>query len=272
MITSFEVQSPSGTSIGFEVSNVNNGYQVQDVEGLDPVRANIVTTSFSNMDGELYQASRREKRNIIITLGLVPDFVNRTVSQLRNALYSIMMPKSQVTLRFFRSDGSILIISGRVETFDAPLFTDNPKATISILCFDPDFQSPETTLAMNSISDNTLQPIPYDGSVSSGIAIVLPVTRSIAGFTATLQRDGETPTSLIYDGGLLAGDLVTVSTIPGNKFAERIRAGESTSILAGISPYSNWLYLDRGSNNFGLKIAGAPIAYSIIFNTRFGGL
>lgn len=272
MITSFEVQAPNGTSMGFEISNINNGYQVKDIEGLDPVRANIVTTSFANMDGELYQASRREKRNIVITLGLVPDFVNLSVSALRNALYSMLMPKSLITLRFFRTDGEPLTISGRVETFDSPIFTDSPTAVISILCFDPDFLGPEVIVPRPSSSGNTLVPLEYKGNVSSGFALVLPVTRPISGFSIIVQRPGETQTSFSYEGSLLAGDLVTVSTIPGTKFIERVRAGEASSILAGVSPYSDWVYFDRGVNSFLVKIAGTPIPYNVIFNTRFGGL
>lgn len=273
MISSVEVQNASGLIQSFEIDNSDNGYQIRDIEGLNPVRANLVSTGFANMDGEQYQSSRREKRNLILTIGLVPDFVNTSVSNLRHNLYAFFMPKSVITMRFFRTDGVPVRISGRVETFDAPIFTRDPQVSISIVCFDPDFLADEIVVPGTSIQFPTFTPINYEGSVSTGILLELNVTASIDGFTATVIRPGGTGQALTYSGGLIAGDVVTLSTTPGDKFINRLRGSTLTSILAGVSPYSTWLDLDSGLNEFGVFISTpTPQSYNLKYRTRLGGL
>lgn len=273
MISSVEVQNASGLIQSFEIDNSDNGYQVRDIEGLNPVRANLVSTGFANMDGEQYQSSRREKRNLILTIGLIPDFIDTSVSTLRHNLYNFFMPKSTITLRFFRTDGVPVRISGRVETFDAPIFTRDPQVSISIVCFDPDFLVDEIVVPGTSIQSPIYTPIVYDGTVSTGLLLELNVTASIEGFTATVIRPGETGQALTYNGGLIAGDVVTLSTVPGDKYINLLRGSTLTSILSGVSPYSTWLTLENGENNFGVLIdTPTPQAYNLKYRTRLGGL
>lgn len=273
MISSVEIQNTSGLIQSFEIDNSDNGYQVRDIEGLNPVHANLVSTGFANMDGEQYQSSRREKRNLIFTIGLIPDFVNTSVSALRHNLYNFFMPKSVVTLRFFRTDGVPVRISGRVETFDAPIFTRDPQVSISIVCFDPDFLIDEITTPGFSNQTGAPMTVNYAGTVSSGIVLELSVISPIDGFSVVSTRIGEVSKTLMYSGSLLAGDVVTLSTVPGDKFINRLRSSTLTSILAGVSPYSEWLSLDNGDNGFAVVTAtSTPQPYNLKYRTRLGGL
>lgn len=273
MITSVEARNTNGLTQSFDIANPRTGYQVRDIEGLDPVRANIVSTSFANMDGEQYQSSRREKRNIILTIGLVPDFISASVSDLRNQLYNFFMPRSQVELKFFRSDGVPVTIQGRVESFDAPIFTQDPVASISVICFDPDFLTEKNTLNLTSKTTASLDPVPYDGTVSSGIELNFTLTRTISGFKAISQLQGDTIRTFEYDGSLLSGDVVNVSMVPGNKYITLLRGSTLSSILSGVSPYSDWISFNAGQNSFVLQVDGSPaIDYDLSYFTRHGGL
>jgi hypothetical protein len=75
--------------------------QIRNVEGLGPVKADISATPFATGRGELYQGSSTGKRNIVLTLGLNPNWVNQTMASLRQLLYRYFMVESWATLRFF---------------------------------------------------------------------------------------------------------------------------------------------------------------------------
>jgi hypothetical protein len=105
MLTKVEVRASQGGFISLPLDDASSGYIVQSVEGLDPVKATLVSSSFAQQDGSKYQSSRRESRNIKLTLGLEPDWVNDTVRSLRSRLYSTFMPKNAVDMTFLMSDG-----------------------------------------------------------------------------------------------------------------------------------------------------------------------
>lgn len=274
MITKIEVRSPQGDLLTLSLQDSSNGYVVKPIEGLDPVKANMVSSSFAQLDGEQYQSSRREKRNPIIKLGLEPEYGSgQTVSGLRSHLYTFFMPKSSVTLRFFRDDAPTVDIQGRVESFVAPLFTATPDATISILCFDPDFYTPETlTLHKNSTAGTIEQVLQYDGSVETGFLFTFNINRELPNFSIYARQGDNTPSNLDFVGDLLEDDVLKISTQSGSKFATLTRGGVETSVLYGVSPYSSWLELFPGPNKIRVFAEGAPIPYIIDYNEKFGGL
>ncbi len=116
MITLVEARNPQGDVLAFQIANPTNGYEVRDIDGLDPVEATIVSSSFANQDGEQFQTSRRAKRNIVLKLGYDPDYVTTTVRQLRKALYNFFMPKSDVSFRFYSDDMPAVDIQGKIES------------------------------------------------------------------------------------------------------------------------------------------------------------
>src|SRR5687768_8673183 len=96
MLNKVEARTDLGAMLSLPFDDISSGYLVQSIEGLDPVPANIVSTSFARLDGEQYQSSRREKRNPILRLGLEPDYTTQTVRELRNNLYRWFMPGKNV--------------------------------------------------------------------------------------------------------------------------------------------------------------------------------
>lgn len=273
MLNEVEAIAPSGASISFSFNNPSNGYLIKSIEGLDPVRANIVSSGFASQDGEVFQSSRREKRNPIIRLGFIPDYTDFSVSDLRNALYDYFLPKAYVTLRFYDTDGDTYELSGYVETFDAPLFVKEPEATISILSMDPDFVDPELVVREKTTSSSpVIDSFDYEGTVSSGVVFRLFPDREMTGFTIYNEVAGYPTQSLQFVGEILEDDLITLSTISGNKYARVIRDSVESSILYGISPYSDWITLYPGINNLRYTAEGASIPITVEYNLRYGGL
>src|SRR5690242_8791578 len=127
MIVQVEATNSRGSVLELPIDDVLNGLVMQEIEGLDPVKATIVTSSFAQQDGVQYQSSRRDQRDIKLSIGLEPDYTVSTVRGLRSQLYRHFMPKSEVQLRFIDDDGLAVLISGRVETCEAPPFVEEPQ-------------------------------------------------------------------------------------------------------------------------------------------------
>lgn len=268
-----EVRTDQGVLLSLPLDDISEGYLVQDIKGLDPVPANIVSSSFANQDGEQFQSARREKRNIIFQLGLEPDYTTQTVRELRNNLYKWFLPKKNANMRFFTDDFPTVDISGRVESFDCPLFVKDPVATVSLICFDPDFYEPvQVTVAGNTTAGTASGNIPYSGTVDTGIVFNMPINRSITGFTIYHQPDGEQVQTLQVTGNFFSGDVVEISTVPGNKYAYLTRGGIISSILYTVSPYAVWTKLQPGDNALRVYVEGAAIPYTIQYTNKHGGL
>lgn len=272
MLYKVEILNSQGNTLVLPLEDFNNGYLVQSIDGLDPVKANIVSSSFAGVDGEQHQSSRREARNIIMKLGLKMGAAG-SVSSLRAKLMGFLMPKAKVRLRFFRDDGPDVDIYGIVETFACPQFVKEPVATISLMCHQPDFYVPHIYGSANYTTAGTDEHyIEYDGSIETGFELRLTVNRALSQFTIYQRSSEGTLNRMLFAEPLIAGDVLTISTVAGNKFARLTRAGSDSSLLYGVSPDSSWLNLYPGPNYIRVYATGAAIPYTITYNSKVGGL
>lgn len=272
MLTQVEVRMGTGESILLPLSYTTNGYVVKDIDGLDPGKISISTGKIAGVRGEQHQSSRREARNIVLKIKFEPDFANTTVKQLRDSLYRFLMPQSMVTLRFYMDDVAFVDIDGMVESFDAPMFTSDPGADISIMCFEPDFRGiTKIDVAHQTSSFPNPAIINYDGTIATGIDLVLMVNRPISSFTLVNQHTNDQQ-RFEFEGTLLASDIVRLITVSGSRSIVRTRAGSTISILYGVSPASSWLQLKPGRNALSITMAGTPISFRTIATPLYGGL
>lgn len=273
MLTKVEILTQNGTTLSLPLQDIGAGFLVKEIEGLDPVTATIVSSPFANLDGTEYQSSRRENRNVVIKLGLTPDFAYTSVAELRTVLYGYLMPKSNVLMKFYMDDVLFVQIQGRVESLLAPQFVKEPTVNISLVCFKPDFVAPDSVVVPgNTVSTTTEQLITYPGTIETGFLLTLNVDRTLAEFIINNRLpSGETP-SMEFVGALVAGDVLKISTVAGNKFATLTRAGIDTSILWGVSPVATWINLFPGENNVRVQATGAAIPFTITYTAKYGGL
>lgn len=273
MLTKIEAKAPSGEILVLTLNSITSGFSVLDVDGLDPVNASIVSSDMADTDGQQYQSSRRGARNVKIVLGLEPDYVNNTVRSLRSILYNFFMPKTSVELYFYTIDGLILTSQGVTETFVCPIFTKDPTATINVTCFDPDLiDTTLITVIGNTVSDNTETDVSYVGTSDVGFVFDLAVNRAVSSFVIHHRApDGKTY-NLTFTGSLIADDVLTISTIPGDKHVTLTRSGIPESVLYGVPPQSTYIQLARGTNYIRVYSDGAAIPYTIKYRRRYGGL
>lgn len=276
MLQGIEVQNSQGTVLPLSLTDPENGYVIKDVEGLDPVPAEIVSGSFANADGEQFQSSRRGKRNIVIKLDLRYEYAGLSVGELRAGLYGYFMPKMEVLLRFFDDLIGTVEIRGTVESFSAPLFAREPEATISILCFNSDFVDPTPDIITGKSSGNYVETkFHYKGTVETGVILRVFQKNSYAVInevTLYHRTPDNVDSSLPYVGSLITDDQLIINTTPGQKGGTLIRDFSERSVLYGISPFAHWITLKPGDNYIRLHVEGASIPFTLEFTNRYGGL
>lgn len=273
MLQTVRVSNDRGEKLVLKLEDVVGGVYVKSIDGLDPVKATIVTSDNSGRDGIQYQNSRRDGRNIVFKLGMEASFDAGSIQTIRSKLMGFFMTKSRVTLEFIRSEAPSVSIEGRVEDSSFPLFARDPEGSVSILCFNPDFEDKtkmvhpgETNIGnMNNYLD-------YEGTVETGFVFQIFPTRSIEGFSV-FHKAGDDVTRLWeYKGDLVRGDKLEFNSTPGSKRVVLTRNGVTESVLYGMTPTSDWLELYQGRNNFVVVVEGTPIPYSISYTNKFGSL
>lgn len=277
MLAKLEIRNRQGSLLVLPFEDVENGLIVTEITGLDPTKATLVSTSVAGQDGAQHQSSKREARNMQIKLDLEADYQTTSVRSLRQRLYTFLMPKTEVSLRFYESLGSYVDIQGVVEDFQAPLFTRDPEATITLQCFDPDFIDPspfsESGLTVSGTT-LTMTDVPYLGSVESGFLFTMDLDRPATTFTIVHQTPNGDTYTLDFAETLLAGDQLKISTIAGAKGATLKRDNVISSILWGVSPTSKYLELEpgAGSNLIRVSASSAGIPWKVEYVNRYGGL
>lgn len=273
MLNILEVRNVQGSLLTLPLSDISDGIVLASVEGMDPVKATISSSSFALQDGTQYQSSRRGERNILLQFDLEPDYITQTVYDLRQRLYDFFMTKIEVSLRFIMANGLEVDISGRVEDCTSPPFTKEPKMNVSILCFDPDFVDLTPVVVEGETTDLTTEiNIPYIGNSETGFQFVLNVDRTLSEFTIYHRPPDGTLRTMEFAGSLISGDVLTINTVPGSKVATLNRSGTVTSVLNNVSPQSSWTEFFKGDNHIRVYAEGDEIPYTITYQTRYGGL
>lgn len=275
MLTKVEAVNEQGELLNLTLTNVSDGIILKSIDGLGPVKATLVSTSFANLDGEQYHSSRREPRDIKFLFGMESMYGGGTVRAIRQRLYKFFMTKRSVTLTFYMEDGLTVEIVGRVESNDPPMFTKEPEMEVVIRCFNPDFY--ELTMTTDTgLTTATTGPlshlVEYDGSIETGFKFTLNVDRTIDDFTIYHQPPDGSLKSLDFSNPMVAGDVLVISTVPGNKYARLTHLGVTSSILRGVSPQSKWIEWMPGENYIRVNSDVSSVPYVIEWTNKHGGL
>lgn len=278
MLSQVLVTNSQGDLLVMSLDQVSDEIIIESIEGLDPVKATLVSSGFATLDGAQYQTSRRETRNLIFHLGLEPNYAEGRVKDVRDRLYKFFMPKMKVQCLFL--DDSTLTgtdthdIEGIVESCETPLFVAEPAVDISIMCYDPDFIAHDETSVVGSTSSVTTDSleIEYTGTVESGFLFALSIDRVLNELTIKNTAPDGSFQQADFAYPFVADDVLYVNSTRGEKSVEVLRAGVRTPILYAMSRQSNWMELQRGSNFFSAYATGASIPYEITYHNRLGGL
>lgn len=274
MLTQVVATNAQGLTLTLPLEDTSGGISIQNIDGLGPVKATIVSSSFAATDGVQYLSAKREPRNLVFKLGLVPDPFFETVANVRRRLYSFFMPKTNVDLQFTDDEGLIVNISGMIETCEPDIFSKDPALNVSITCFKPEFIDP-TLVVLNeeTVIDTTNIEIELpEGTVETGMTFQLLPNRDIDEFTIFSSLPSGLARRLDFEWQMHAGDVLTIVTIPGDKSITLTSAGVPQSLLYGMSPQSSWIDFYPGTNTFRVYAEGDPVPYTLSYSNRYGGL
>lgn len=273
MLTLVEVTNVRSDTLGLPIADASAGYSVKDIQGLDPVKATLTSSSIAQVDGAQPQNARRDLRNITMKLGLEPDYASSTVDSLRTSLYDYFMPKANIGLRFWKDGSLFATCNGQVESFDAPMFTQDPEADISVICYDPDFYAPSSSvLSASTTSDTNYHAIQYPGSSDAGFIFALAVNRIFSSFTIYNTLPDGSLQQFAVTGSFAPGDIVTMNSIPGQKALTLTRSGIPSSILFDADPANTWPFLQKGENDFRVYVNGTSIPYTLTYTAKYGAI
>lgn len=275
MLSEVRIVSPFGEVLRLPLGDISNGYSVQEIEGLDPVKATIALSKFAMLDGARYLSSKLESRNIVFKIGLHEDGYSLT-ADLRAKLYDYFMPKTIVRMTFVDDMGGEASITGIVETMDAALFTDEPLMQASIICPDPLFVASVPSKAIGvtgSQQDADVVEINYKGTSPAPVFLSIQASGALTSVQATIEHFDTQSRFSISGFTTVAGSRIDITTEVGNKSAFVYAPdGSSLNFLRGVSPASNWLELYPGINKLRVITDGTASSYSLQYNERFGGL
>ena len=267
----------SGT-LTVQLGDVSGGINLENIDGLDPVKATLTSSNYALQAGAILQSVRRETRNIVIKLGIIPDPTTQTVSSIKKKIYSIFREGTQIFMKFYEDDPDTPVsdgyqIHGWVETCTGPIFTQEPEVNISVMCFDPDFFDSEIVNVTGlTTGDLAATPVEYVGTTETGVTFTLNVNRTLGEFQINqVDPDGNT-WSMDVVALFQTGDVVTISTVPGNKSVDILRAGVTIPSVYAVSPQSTWIQLSPGSNTIRFTASGDPIPASLSYQNRFGSV
>lgn len=276
-----------------------SGLYITDLHGLGAPDANINMTDYAVIDGALYNSSRAQKRNITMTIQpLKPNF-----EQNRHKVYALFPVKKKVRL-LIEAETRTCYIDGYVESCDANVYSTRGQVAVSILCPDPYFREPGTTRSMyyraapafhfpigtvanpppyelGILSDNyQIINVDYDGDADTGVLLYLEMDGQVGDITLTNSVTRETMrinadrVAVMTGQSLGIGDAIQISTIPGDKYINLIRAGESINLISALSRDSDWLTLTVGNNRFAYTAASGKenIVVRVEYATAFVGV
>ena len=272
-VEKLEVTNARGNVLSLNIEEDDGPYQIADISGLDPGKAELVASTSAGADGAMFQSASRPARNIKIKIELDPDFDPKSYEELRQDLYRWFMPKAKITQRYYLSTGLYLDIDGVVESNDAPSFDDDPDVTISVMCYDPDFIDGRLiTVDGLTVDDTTETNIDYPGTVEAGTVITINFNRNVDSFSIYNTDEGNNPQRLDFSEPMLNGDKLVISSLQGYKGITRTRAAVSSSVLYGRTAQSTWINLIEGINKFRIFAEGDPVPYTLEYRVRYGGL
>jgi hypothetical protein len=273
MLTMVTIQNAQGDTLNLPLADFSNGYVVKDIQGLDPGKASLTSSSFAQLDGAQFQNARREPRNITMKLGFLPDYTIASVADLRTDLYRYVMPKTKVKLGFHTDGDLFAITDAYIENADSNMFSAEPEIDISALCYDPDLYAPDPVpVSLTTTSTMTQANIVYDGTSETGIIFSLTCPRNIDSIGLYNLRPDGIQNAIIIAGPILSGDILTVSTVAGNKSVNITRAGLTFSALYWLDLTSTWISLQQGINQFRAYVTGTPAPCTLTYTPKYGGI
>lgn len=263
-------------------------YQVIDITGLNPARAQINTVSTAGLDGAKFNSSKLNVKNIVITIK-----INGAAEQNRINLYNYFRAKEWCRF-YYSNDSRDVFIDGYVEGVECGLFSRKEIMQISIICPSPYFNAMSEIIAdiSNTIklfvfpfAINAGEPIAFSEYSEERITTVYNDSESEIGVLieivfgdtvdAIMIKNTRTGEEFELDYAFEVGDVVTIDTNKGQKNVYLMRDGEKINMFPALKKGSKFFQLAAGVNTFGYLADGAEdkdIRITFTYRNQYRGV
>lgn len=214
----------------------NPAIKLTRVTGLTPPKANVNTSALATKDGSIFNSSRVQNRNIVLTI-----YPAQHIEQTRVNLYQYFKTKHPIKLHIQTATRHVWI-DGYIESMDGDPFDKAEKIQISIICPDPYFKSEDTTVVDFESDTETIINTSDD---ETGVVVEITATGAAQGITITNETTGE---SFATNQTMAAGDKIILNTRRGEKSLTLVSGGTTTNIINTMEPGSDWFDLIPGDN------------------------
>lgn len=277
MIKGITVTNHLGESLRIDLFNPEgSGFIIESIDGLGPPKANVNFTELATNDGAIDNSAFLETRNIVLSLRFLE---NPTIEATRLLTYKYFPIKRTITF-LIETDRRNCMITGRVESNEPDIFSEEEGCQISILCPDPYFYSvqnngtiffgvrslfefpfsneslTENLIEFGTIQNQTEASVFYDGDAEVGMIIRIHILGDVEGVTIYSLRTKEMlkindeRLEEMTGSGLVSGDEITFTTTRGNKGLSLLRNGITTNIINVLDKPISWFQLAKGENIF----------------------
>ncbi len=115
------------------------GFQLVDVKGVNPPKANVSTSALSGIDGSYFISSRLNARNIVLTYKPIANGSD-TIEARRRSLIDWFEQNQQIDLCLI-TETREAYISGYVESVEYDVFENPQLVQVSIICPESNFKA-----------------------------------------------------------------------------------------------------------------------------------
>lgn len=278
MIKSVTVTNFLGNILKMEMTSPEkSGFIIKEITGLGPCKADINSKELATSDGSVFNSARVTTRNIVMKLQFM---FKPTIEDVRQRSYKYFPLKKKLKITI-ETDNRVCETYGYVESNEPSIWSKEEGCQISIICPDPFFYSAgedgsqvtvfygvedafEFEFSNESLTENMLE---FGRATYSTERIIHYLGDDDVGMTISIIVNGDVNMLTIYNvetreffkldtnklktltgNGLIQGDVVTISTIRGERKITIMRDGVEYNILNAVDKNSTWLTLSRGDN------------------------
>jgi Phage tail protein. len=250
-------------------------FEVRDIQGLGPVNADINTTRLGKIPGTKFAGSSVGERNIVIKLGLTPDWQDWTISRLRKHLSHWFAPGNWVNLVFETMEFDPAVISGYVESNEPNVFSNDPEHQISIICPDLYFRSAQQTVVEGTTDFDPIA-LDYEGDTKTGFNVIITKNSGAdpdyVGVRLSNPNEEFVQVDPTTGPAVDATTQIEINTVPGDKYIHAIPAGDPVINRLNDSEINTWPTISPGTVDFTVYSNAGVQDWVLKYYTLFGSL
>jgi hypothetical protein len=257
-IDNIDLVSSNGTTVSnFSFRNLNsvNPYNVKNIIGLDADEITPRLYGFSNLDSSKYYSLVPQKKQVVISVSLNPQFTEgETHSSLRDLIYkNISSSRTGLTKLVFKDgEEAIAEVVGFVIKFESLLFEREPAIKLTIECEDAILKSVD--IVDVDVSDFDTLPIITDSLSTAPHGFDLGLTFTAGSNVFLIHDQVETGWQFNTIFNFITGDQLHFSSRQDNKQFYIVRGGSTIHLVDKLLTNAIWPILFPGENRFHVSI------------------